>query len=285
MGRRARLLGIQCVIFLIALWYLHKLTIHDVPHQLREANWAIPVLTVFTAILGISIVRTTAGFAGAQATAYLGVGRAGGARTLLSVILYTIMAVLIASQTQVDLSGIAVSGAVGGVVVGVAAQASLSNAVAGLVILFSRPFRTGQYVTVRAAAFAGSEYSGEVGEITLFYTTLFAGPLEIHVPNNSMMTSVVTLRPQILEVYVPVLIPPDQWHNMSTTTLTRRIREALPPNRNVSVQVEKVEAAQVQLGIRASVANDEEREALERAVLRAAMPPRPTHADTNWTGE
>src|SRR6185437_1692606 len=59
--------------------------------------------------------------------------------------------------------------AVGGVVVGVAAQASLSNAVAGLVILFSRPFRTGQYVTVRAAAFAGSEYSGEVGEITLFY--------------------------------------------------------------------------------------------------------------------
>ncbi|MGH2344185.1 MAG: mechanosensitive ion channel domain-containing protein, partial [Chloroflexota bacterium] len=245
MGRRARLLGLQCVVFLIALWCLHKLTIHDVPAQIREANWPIPVLTVGTAVLGISIVRTTSGFISGQATAYLGVGRAGGARTLLSVVLYTIMAILIASQTQVDLSGIAVSGAVGGVVIGIAAQASLSNAVAGLVILFSRPFRTGQYVTVRAAAFAGTEYSGEVGEITLFYTTLFAGPLEIHVPNSSMMTSVVTLRPQSLEVYVPVLIPPERWQGMSTTTLTRRIREALPPNRNVSVLVEKVDTTQV----------------------------------------
>jgi hypothetical protein len=272
MVQRARLLAGQCIVFLIALWGLHKLTVHDVPSELAKASWPTPALTLGAAVLGIIIVQTLVGMAAGQATAYLGVSRASGARTLLSVTLYAILALLIVSQTQVDLSGIALSGAVGGVVLGVAAQASLSNAVAGLVILFSRPFRSGQYVTVRAAAFAGSEYSGEVGEITLFYTTLFAGTVEIHVPNNSMMTSVVTLRPQSIDVYLPVLIPPDHWRGLSTTSLTRRIREALPPNRSVGVLVEKVEATQVQLGIRASVASEEEREALERAVLRAVLP-------------
>jgi small conductance mechanosensitive channel len=272
MVQRARLLAGQCIVFLIALWGLHKLTVHDVPSELAKAGWPTPALTVGAAVLGIIIVQTLVGMAAGQAAAYLGVTRASGARTLLSVTLYAILALLIVSQTQVDLSGIALSGAVGGVVLGVAAQASLSNAVAGLVILFSRPYRSGQYVTVRAAAFAGSEYSGEVGEITLFYTTLFAGTVEIHVPNNSMMTSVVTLRPQSIEVYLPVLIPPDRWRGLSTTALTRRIREALPPNRTVSVLVERVEATQVQLGIRASLANEDEREAMERAVLRAVMP-------------
>ncbi len=282
MGPRARLLAGQCVLFLIALWGLHRLTIRDVPSGLADATWPTPALTIGAALLGISIVRTIAGMVSGQATVYLGATRASGARTLLSVTLYTILAVLIFSQTQVDLSGIALSGAVGGVVIGVAAQASLSNAVAGLVILFSRPFRSGQYVTVRAAAFAGSEYSGEVGEITLFYTTLFAGPVEIHVPNNSMMTSVVTLRPQSIEVYLPVLIPPDRWQGLSTTALTRRIRESLPPNRTVGVLVERVEATQVQLGIRASLANEDEREALERAVLRAVMPTDVAREAAGW---
>lgn len=272
LSRGAELLAAECVLFLIALWALHRLTTHQVAQVLREANWPAPLLTLGAAILGIGIVRGVSNLVNRYATGYLGAGRVGGMRVLLSIVLYVILAVAIASQTQVDLSGIAVSGAVTGVVVGIAAQASLSNAVAGLVILFSRPFRGGQYVTVRAAAFAGSEYSGEVGEISLLYTTLFAGPQEIRIPNSAMMTSVVTLRAQSLEVYLPALLPLDQWENLSTAALTKRLKAALPPNRNVSAVVERVEGGQIYLAIRASLAGEDERAALERAVLAALQP-------------
>ncbi|HEY8285120.1 MAG TPA: mechanosensitive ion channel domain-containing protein [Chloroflexota bacterium] len=271
-GRQTRLLGFECLLFLVALWVLHRLATHGFSMMITKAIWLAPLLGIGTAILGIGIVRGVAGLAGREATAYIGLGRARAARTLISVVLYVILAIAIASTTQLDLSGIAVSGAVTGVVVGIAAQASLSNAVAGLVILFSRPFRSGQFVTVRSAAFAGSEYTGEVGEITLFYTTLFAGPQEIHVPNSAMMTSVVTLRPQSLEVYLPVLIPADRWSSLSTTDLTRQLKSALPPNRNVSVTVEKVEGGMVQLAVRASLAGEDERALLERGVIHAIQP-------------
>ena len=73
---------------------------------------------------------------------------------------------------QFELGGLALSGAVTGAVVGIAAQATVADVVAGLIILVARPLRPGHVVIVRAAAFAGGTYSGEVGEITVAYTTL-----------------------------------------------------------------------------------------------------------------
>ncbi len=270
--RSVRVLVVACVVFLADLWGLHRLAVQQVPAQLKDASWPTPVLVAGAALVGIVIVRSASAWAIGQAATYLGVGRARQIQTLLNVALYFILALVIASQTQIDLSGIAVSGAVTGVVFGIAAQASLSNIVAGIVILFTRPFRPGQFVTVRAAAFAGSEYSGEVGEITLFYTLLHAGPQEIRVPNSSMVTSVVTLRPQVLDVYLPVILPPARWERFSTSSLARQISSALPSGRQVTVVVERVEGTSVQIGVHASVANEEERSTLEGALLRALAP-------------
>ena len=47
------------------------------------------------------------------------------------------------------------SGAVIGVVLGLAAQQSLGNVVARLVLLLTRPFQAGQEITVRSGALAG----------------------------------------------------------------------------------------------------------------------------------
>jgi hypothetical protein len=228
--------------------------------------WSTIGLAVGTVLVGIATIRALGDIVADRTVDYLGVVRSRSLRSVVSAILYVLLALAVASQTNVNLSGLALSTAVTGVVVGIAAQASIANVVAGLVILFARPFRPGQFVTVRAAAFAGSEYSGVVGEITLFYTTLFCGAQEIRVPNSSMITSVVTLRPQLIDVYLPVILTPAQWANLSTTDLAQRLTAALPAGRTVTVAVERVDAGNVQLGIRTSVASDAERGALERAL-------------------
>jgi len=216
----------------------------------------------------------------------VGAGRSRTIGRLVSGSLYIFGAVVIASQAKLDLSGIALSGAATGVVVGIAAQASLANSIAGLVILFARPYRIGQYVTVRAAAFAGSEYSGEVADISLFFTTLLAGAQEIRVPNSSMIASVVVLRPQALDVYVPLILPLARWESMTTTGLIRQITEVLPAGRHVTASVERLEGGSIQIGIRASVADEMERSTVERALLRIVeRGPVPGEDDATSAGE
>ena len=231
-----------------------------------------PLITLLFAALavaiGIALVRTLGEWVGSASTGYVGAGRSRTIGRLVSGSLYIFGAVVIASQAKLDLSGIALSGAATGVVLGIAAQASLANSIAGLVILFARPYRIGQYVTVRAAAFAGSEYSGEVADISLFFTTLLAGVQEIRVPNSSMIASVVVLRPQALDVYVPLILPLARWESMTTTGLIRQITEVLPAGRHVTASVERLEGGSIQIGIRASVADEMERSTVERALLR-----------------
>lgn len=229
--------------------------------------WVTAAAALVSIAVGVTVIRAFVSGLVNRSVDYLGMTRVQSARSVVSGVLYLLLVLVVASQTEIDLSGIALSGAVTGVIVGIAAQASIANVVAGLVILFARPFRPGQYVTVRAAAFAGSEYSGVVGEITLFFTTILSGEQEIRVPNSSMVTSVVTLRPQLFDVYLPVLIPLAQWQDLSMTELASSLSEYLPARRAVFAQVERMEAGSVQVGIRASLATMEERSSLERAVV------------------
>jgi hypothetical protein len=271
---RVRLLVIAalCLLGCVAcLKYLSITPERSRPWQLRDAWWT-PVMALITVMVGIIVARTIVAIVAERATEYLGVARVRSAQSVISVVLYVLLALTVASQTQIDLSGIALSGAVTGVIVGIAAQASIANVVAGIVILFLRPFRSGQFVTVRAAAFAGSEYSGQVGEITLFYTTIFSGKQEIRVPNSSMVTSVVTLRPQVLDVYLPVILPPAKWETLSSTELTRQLASALPPGRFVVAALEKIDGGALQIGIHASVADEAERAILENAVVKVLGP-------------
>jgi small-conductance mechanosensitive channel len=268
-GRPARLLGLNALLLLAALWALHWLVSGQAPAEVRHQTWLSLVVTVTAIVLGIALVRGLVNLLANLSTTYLGAARVRSGRALISAILYVLVAIAIASQAQIDLTGIALSGAVTGVIIGIAAQASISNVVAGFVILFARPFKAGQFVTVRASAFGGAEYSGEVGEIALFYTTLIAGSQEIRVPNNAIVTSVVTIRPQMLDVYVPILLPASQWSHFSSEALSHELESALPPGRQVFAQVDRVEGGQAQIGVRLAAASMQERALLETALLKA----------------
>src|ERR671932_2264442 len=173
-------------------------------------GWRDPAhygLVIAGALIAVYAVRAFTKALGSALESYLDLGRARSAATFVSIVLYGIVIMLAISGAGFNLSGLLVGGALTGVIVGIAAQASLSNIIAGVVILFARPYSAGMYVTVRTTAFGGVEYSGQVREVGLFYTALLCSGKEIRVPNSAMVTAVVVLRPQKLDVYIPITLP------------------------------------------------------------------------------
>ena len=76
------------------------------------------------------------------------------------------------------------------VIVGLAAQQTLGNLFAGMVLLSARPFRVGERVRLQAGAVAG-QLEGVVSSLGLLYTTLARGEDRIMVPNNVVLSAAV----------------------------------------------------------------------------------------------
>jgi small-conductance mechanosensitive channel len=104
-------------------------------------------------------------------------------------ILTTTLAVLGVSPRQ-----LLVGGAVTGVLLGIAAQQSLSNVFAGVVLLFASPFRVGDRVRFRAGALSG-EIEGVVTDLSLTYVRLETEDGRILLPNSQALNAAVLLIP------------------------------------------------------------------------------------------
>jgi small-conductance mechanosensitive channel len=104
-------------------------------------------------------------------------------------ILTTSLAVLGVSPRQ-----LLVGGAVTGVLLGIAAQQSLSNVFAGVVLLFASPFRVGDRVRFRAGALSG-EIQGVVTDLSLTYVRLETEDGRVLLPNSQALNAAVLLMP------------------------------------------------------------------------------------------
>jgi small-conductance mechanosensitive channel len=90
----------------------------------------------------------------------------------------------------ISLQAIAVGGGFAAVVMGLAAQQTLGNLFAGMVLLSARPFRLGERVKLQAGALAGGA-EGVVASLGLLYTTLSRGDERIMVPNTLVLSSAI----------------------------------------------------------------------------------------------
>ena len=90
----------------------------------------------------------------------------------------------------ISLQALAVGGAFTAVVFGLAAQQTLGNVMAGLVLLTARPFRLGERVRLQAGV-VGGVTEGIVSSLGLLYTTLARGEDRILIPNNVVLSSVI----------------------------------------------------------------------------------------------
>ncbi len=98
-----------------------------------------------------------------------------------------------------------VGGAFTAVVLGLAAQQTLGNLIAGIVLLSARPFRVGERVRLQAGPLAGRT-EGVVSSLGLLYTTLARGEDRIMIPNSVVLSAaIVPLRePDPVDVKVRI---------------------------------------------------------------------------------
>jgi small conductance mechanosensitive channel len=102
-----------------------------------------------------------------------------------------VVAVVIALRiARLDPQTIALSGAFTAVVVGLAAQQTLGNLIAGTVLVSARPFRVGERVRMQGGGLAGS-VEGVVSSFGLLYTILARGDDSIMVPNSVVLNVAV----------------------------------------------------------------------------------------------
>ena len=106
--------------------------------------------------------------------------------SFLSIALKIIIIVTIVAILGVPMSSVVALVASAGVAIGLAVQGALSNLVGGIMILFFRPFRVGDYIDAENA-------SGTVRDISVFYTVLATPDNKvITVPNGTLTNSVIT---------------------------------------------------------------------------------------------
>jgi len=130
---------------------------------------------------------------------------AGSAVRMVVTIIGYLFAVLGALDLMhVPVGHLLVGGAVAGILVGIAAQQSLGNVFAGIVLLMAKPFSIGNHIRVRSGALGG-EFHGTVMAMSLTYVSISTPDGMLKVPNSSVLAAAVG----------PCRAGPDVGHNAS----------------------------------------------------------------------
>ncbi len=122
---------------------------------------------------------------------------------------------------------IAAGGAFTAIVFGLAAQQTLGNVIAGMVLLSARPFRVGERIRLQAGA-VGGVTEGVVSSLGLLYTTLVRGEDRIMIPNNVVLAAAVVplVEPDAVDVQVTLSsgIRPSRVQAILEQAITTRTR-------------------------------------------------------------
>lgn len=109
---------------------------------------------------------------------------------IVSAIGYLVLVFSVVKLLGGDLGGLLLGGALTGVVVGIAAQQTLGNFFAGIVLLLVRPFAVGEHVVLRGGILGG-EYEGDVVEMSMFYVHLQTEIGPVALPNAGVLAAAV----------------------------------------------------------------------------------------------
>jgi small conductance mechanosensitive channel len=173
-------------------------------------------------------------------------GTAGFVIRLLTMLAAIVVALSIAG---VGLAAIAIGASFSAVVFGLAAQQTLGNLIAGIVLLSARPFRVGDRVRLQGGPLAG-RVEGVVSALGLLYTTLNAGDDPVLVPNSVVLAvSISPLRePEAVRLTVRLRsgIAPIELERLIEGALTVAIR------RHPKVTLEELDGAEMVVTVSAT---------------------------------
>jgi small-conductance mechanosensitive channel len=146
---------------------------------------------VLMVALGWALARDLGRFAAPALFRRMDPATAGTVSFLIRLVMIGIAALVALRVGGLDPATLAVGGAITAVVVGLAAQQTLGNLIAGMVLIAARPFRVGDRVRLQAGGLAG-QLEGVVASLGLLYTTFSQGPDSVvMVPNTVVLTAAI----------------------------------------------------------------------------------------------
>jgi small conductance mechanosensitive channel len=206
--RRARLTALVLLPIFIAIVVLNQHVRHVISEQqlqqrrphartgetlLEQLEVPIQAGSVIAlAVIGWVIARETGRAFGPALFRRLEPGTAGTVGFLIRLVTIAIAALVALDVAGVKAQTLALGGALTAVIVGLAAQQTFGNLIAGTVLLSARPFRVGERVRLQGGALAG-QVDGVVSSLGLLYTTFVAGDESIMVPNSVVLSVMVII--------------------------------------------------------------------------------------------
>jgi small-conductance mechanosensitive channel len=182
--RRSLITGILAIAALIAGVNLGGIHRHD------AYRYLIIGLTAAFVILGVSAIRSAGRDILALSQTRLGAPAATILRFVATTAGYLVMVFGLLALLNVNPASLLVGGALIGAIVGLAAQQTLSNYFAGLVLLIARPYVPGQRVTIHNGGMGG-EFTGTVVDAGVMYTALLTDVGEVKLPNSGVLASAI----------------------------------------------------------------------------------------------
>ena len=136
-------------------------------------------------------------------------------KSLLRVVLYLLLAMMVADRLGVDVTGVVALASVASLAISLALQDMLANVIGGFTLLSNHPFKSGDYVEI-----AGQ--SGVVQTIDITYTKLTTPDNKvISIPNSSVVASQIVNYSTAPNRRVDISI------SASYNTPSEKVREAL----------------------------------------------------------
>jgi small conductance mechanosensitive channel len=162
-----------------------------------------------------------------------------------------------------------VGGAITAVVFGLAAQQTLGNLIAGMVLISARPFKVGDRVRLQAGGLAG-QIEGVVASLGLLYTTFAQGQDSAMVPNNVVLSAAVVPLREPASVDLRARLRPD----VKPSDLQALLQDAVetPVRSEPQISLEEVDRDEVIVRIAATPVSDADGPRLADEVLAAIGP-------------
>ena len=193
-------------------------------------------------------------------------GTAGTIGFLLRLVLLIIATVAALRIAGLPARTLAAGGVASAVIFGLAAQTTLGNLFAGLLLLSVRPFRVGDRVRLQAGNLAGV-VEGTVSSLGLLYVTLTHGEDVILVPNNTVVSAAIVPLREPGKVDLRARLRP----GVKPSDLQRVIEDSVttPTREQPHIHLEEVDDHEVVMRVEATPMSDADGPQLADEVLAA----------------
>src|SRR6202451_269748 len=178
------------------------LSTKDIPYQILAIGLAVAFCALASAATLDLASKATAGLEPSDGPAHAAVVR----YALLLIGAVTTLIITL-GLLGIPIEQLVLGGALTSVFVGIAAQQSLSNVFAGIVLMLAHPFRIGDGIRLQAGALGG-QVSGTIVEVGITYVRISSSTGVLSIPNSQVLNCIIGPLPEPTTYNAPQPTPP-----------------------------------------------------------------------------